>query len=119
MKVSRRSITRWILGAPVAAAAASALPAALLGAPSALAGQAAPAAEPAPADRPVPPSEPEETPLARFLAKNQEGLTSAERARIRRKVSDLEQSLAAIRSFRMGNDVPPAGSFRALRSKRS
>ena len=103
MQWSRRRVGRLILGAPVAAALA-----ALAGRGSALAQEQEP-----------PPSSggKEPTPLAKLLAK-EEGLSGEERAKVRKNVTQLEKSLKAIRDFPLSNDVPPAGTFRALRSKR-
>ena len=109
MQVSRRSIARLIAGVPVAAAA---LPVgSLLGLRPARAADAAaqPAATPAPL---------EETPLGRFLAREDESLTSDERRKVRKQVAGLEQSLKEVRDFQLANDVPPAGTFKALRSTR-
>jgi|SRR5882672_11121327 len=113
MKLSRRSLARLILGAPVAAAVTAAPLQTLFGIRSAAAAEQA--VEKA---KPEPPPEPEPTPLARFLAREDEDLTSAERKKIRRSVTQLEQSLKEIRGFKMGNEVPPSGTFRALKSKR-
>jgi len=115
MKLSRRSINRLIFGAPVAAAAAAVVPSALIGIRPAAA-QAA--AEAAPAEETKPAVAPEPSPLARFLSKQEADLSSEERARIRRKVTDLEQSLSEIRAFKLDNSVPPSGTFRALRARR-
>jgi hypothetical protein len=106
-------MTGLVLGAPVAAAA-SALPlGALLGIrPAAAADQAAGANQAAGA----PPSEPSPTPLAKFLAKQDDELTSAERKRVRKSVTQIEEALKSIRDFKIGNDVPPSGTFRALKS---
>jgi hypothetical protein len=75
------------------------------------AGQAEPQPSPAP--------EPEEPPVARFLARQEEGLNAAERRRVRREVTQMEQALKEIRDFKLGNDVPPSGTFRALRTRRT
>jgi hypothetical protein len=75
------------------------------------AGQAEPQPSPAP--------EPEEPPVARFLARQEEDLTSQERRRVRREVTQMEQALKEIRDFKLGNDVPPSGTFRALRTRRT
>jgi hypothetical protein len=109
MTLTRRSLARFVLGAPVAAAASVTSLAALFGQRPAAAAQAA---------DDQPPTEPEPTPLARFLAKQETDLSGEERARIKKKVTELEQSLQEIRAFTLGNDVPPSGTFRALRSKR-
>jgi hypothetical protein len=34
-------------------------------------------------------------------------------------VAQLEQALKEIRDFKITNDVPPSGTFRALRTRRS
>ena len=106
MKMTRRSAGRILLGVPLAAAAAVPV-AELLGARPARAAGDAPAPDPAP------------TPLAKFLAKNEGGLTSEERDHVRKDVTQLEESLKTLRDFRIGNDVPPAGTFRAMKSKRA
>ena len=108
-KWTRRSVGRLILGAPFAAATSGAV-ATLLGGGAARADQQAPSEAPA-ASGP--------TPLAKFLAKQEEGLTGEERDKLRKSVTQLERGLKAIRDFKLGNDVPPAGTFRALKSKRS
>src|SRR5881397_1663671 len=100
MMLTRRSLARFVLGAPVAAAASVASLTALFGSRPAAAAQAA-------GDQP--PGEPEPTPLARFLARQEADLSREERARIKKKVTDLEQSLQEIRAFALGNDVPPSG----------
>jgi hypothetical protein len=104
MRITRRVAARLALGAPFLAAAAQPL-LSWLG----LAG--AQAAEEGAGDEGP-------TPLARFLARQEEGLSAEERRRVRRDVSGLERSLKQIRDFTVTNDVPPSGGFRALRSKR-
>ncbi len=109
MRVSRRTLARFFLGAPIAAAAASlSRVGGLLGVRPAAAAEEAPAA----------PGEAGPSPLARFLAKQEEDLTSEERREVRDDVTEIEGSLREIRAFVLGNDVPPSGTFRALRSKR-
>jgi hypothetical protein len=105
MRLSRRRLARLALGAPLAAAAAPLGRLEGLLAPPAAAQEAA--------------SDPEPTPLARFLARQEDGLTSEEKKRLRRDITQLEQTLKEIRDFRLGNEVPPCGTFRALRSKRA
>ena len=102
-KWSRRSVGRLMLAAPLAAAAGGSLFT-----------QAARAAEQEPAS---PPPDPEPTPLAKFLAKEEEGLSGEERKKVRRNVTQLERGLKAIRDFKLSNDVPPAGTFSAMRSR--
>jgi hypothetical protein len=88
-------------------AAAAAVPVAgLLGARAARAADDAPAPEPAP------------TPLAKFLARQEEGLSSDERDHVRKDVTQLEESLKTLRDFKIGNEIPPAGSFKAMKSRR-
>ncbi|HEU4401399.1 MAG TPA: hypothetical protein VFT43_04785 [Candidatus Polarisedimenticolia bacterium] len=117
MKITRRSMARLIVGAPVAAAAAAVLPAgALLGARPAAAGEEPATGEATPEGAAT--HEPEETPLGRFLAKQEEGLTSEERKAVRRQVAGLEESLREIREHSLGNEVPPSDIVRALRSER-
>jgi hypothetical protein len=101
MTISRRTMSRWLLGAPLLAAAA-AKTVDLFGRVSA-------------ADAPA---EPQPTPLAKFLAKQESSLSSDEKAEVRKNVTQLEDALKAVRDFPLGNDVPPAGEFRALRTKR-
>jgi hypothetical protein len=113
MKLSRRAVAGAVVGAPVLLLAASvARLGALFGIKEARATQSA---EPAPS--PVP--EPEDSALGRFLARDQEGLTAEERRKVRKQVGQLEQSLKEIRDFKLTNDVPPSGVFRALRTRRS
>jgi hypothetical protein len=100
-------MSRWLLGAPLVAVAA-AKTVDLFGRVSAADEQAS---DPPKAD-------PEPTPLAKFLAKQEGGLSSSERAEVRKNVTQLEDALKAVRDFPLGNDVPPAGEFRALRTKR-
>jgi hypothetical protein len=97
MTISRRTMSRWLLGAPlIAVAAAKTL-----------------------ADEPAEPQKANEpTPLAKFLAKQESGLSSDEKAQVRKDVTQLEDALKTVREFPLGNDVPPAGEFRALRTKR-
>jgi len=111
MKISRRVVGRMILGAPLLAAGAG------------LAGtlqNGARADEPQgkPADTATPQPEPEPTPLAKFLAKQEDGLSGDERAKVRKDVTQLEDALKVVRDFPIGNDVPPAGGFRPIRSVR-
>ena len=105
MKISRRVVGRMILGAPLLAAGA--------GLAGSLTGEAR-AAEPAPEPEP----EVEPTPLAKFIAKQEEGLSGAERDKVRKDVTQLEEALKAVRDFPISNDVPPAGGFRPMRSVR-
>ena len=113
MKLSRRAVTRAVLGAPVMLVAAS-----VAGVESLLGVASARAADQA-GPQPSPTPEPEETPLARFLAKHEEGLSAEERKRVRKDVTQTEQSLKQIRDFKLGNEVPPSGTFRALRTRRT
>lgn len=105
MKISRRVVGRMILGAPWLAAGA--------GLAGSLTGEAR-AAEPEPEPEP----EVEPTPLAKFIAKQEEGLSGAERDKVRKDVTQLEEALKAVRDFPVSNDVPPAGGFRPMRSVR-
>jgi len=107
MKISRRVVGRMILGAPWLAAG-SALAGSLTGEARADEPQAAPEPEP----------EVEPTPLAKFIAKQEEGLSGAERDKVRKDVTQLEEALKAVRDFPISNDVPPAGGFRPMRSVR-
>jgi hypothetical protein len=102
-------VARFFLGAPIAAAAATmSRVGGLLGARAASAAEEAPAA----------PAEAAPSPLARFLAKQEEDLSSEERGEVRKDVTELEGALKEVRAFVLSNDVPPSGTFRALRSKR-
>jgi hypothetical protein len=105
MKMTRRSAGRLLLGVPLAAAAAAPV-AELLGARAARAADDAPAPDPSP------------TPLAKFLAKQEQGLSSGERDHVRKDVTQLEESLTTLRDFKIGNEIPPAGTFMAMKSKR-
>lgn len=105
MTMTRRSAGRILLGVPLLAA--TAVPVAGL-----LGGSQARAADDAP------PPEPETTPLAKFLAKQERGLSSEDKDKVRKDVTQLEQALRTLRAFPLGNDVPPAGSFRAMKSRR-
>jgi hypothetical protein len=107
MTISRRTMSRWLLGAPLLAAAAAKT--------VDLFGRVSAAEEPA-ADQSK--AEPDPTPLAKFLAKQESGLSSDEKAEVRKNVTQLEDALKTVRDFPLGNDVPPAGDFRALRTKR-
>jgi hypothetical protein len=104
MRMTRRKAGQLLLGAPVLAAAAAST---LLAPRSARADEAAPAAEPAP------------SPLGKFLAKQEDTLSAAQKDKLRRDVTDLEQALRTLRDFPLANDVPPTSSFHALRSRRS
>ena len=106
-KWTRRSVGRLMLGAPLAAASAGAI--------GSLLGKAARAANQEPAS---PPPDPDPTPLAKFLAKQEKGLSGDERAKVRRNVTQLERGLKAVRDFKLSNDVPPAGTFSAMKSRR-
>jgi hypothetical protein len=108
MKISRRSIARLVLGAPVAASLASAAQVAGFFAPRRAAAEEV--TQPSP--------QPEEPPLAKFLARQEADLTAEERRRVRREVAQLEQSLKEVRDYPLGNDVPPSGTFRALKGRR-
>jgi len=107
MKISRRVVGRMILGAPLLAAGAG-LAGSLTGEARADEPQAAPAPEP----------EVEPTPLAKFIAKQEEGLSGAERDKVRKDVTQLEEALKVVRDFPIANDIPPAGGFRPMRSVR-
>jgi len=110
MKLSRRAVAGAVVGAPVLALAASvARLGSLFGIREAHAAQ-----EPAPSPTP----EPGDSALGRFLARDEEGLTGEERRKVRKQVAQLEQSLKEIRDFKLTNDVPPSGTFAALRTRR-
>ncbi|HEV8201538.1 MAG TPA: hypothetical protein VGS03_16100 [Candidatus Polarisedimenticolia bacterium] len=110
MKISRRVVGRMILGAPLLAAGGS-----LAGALKS--GARADEPEVKPADAAAEPA-PEPTPLAKFLAKQEDGLSGDERAKVRKDVTQLEDALKVVRDFPVGNDVPPAGGFKPIRSVR-
>ena len=115
MKLSRRAIARGIAGAPLVLIAAS-----VARLESLLGWNEVPAAETAqPGPSPAPEEPPADSALGRFLAREEEGLTGEERRKVRRQVAQLEQSLKEIRDFKLTNDVPPSGTFRALRTRRS
>jgi hypothetical protein len=103
MTMTRRKAGRLILGAPVVAASALLVP-----------GRARAQEEAA-----APPPDPEPTPLAKFMAKQEDELSGEQRAKLRKDVTDLEETLKRLREFPLANDVPPAGSFAALRSRRA
>jgi len=111
MKLSRRAVAGAVLGAPLWAYAASvARIGSLLGVREARAAQAEPS--------PTPEAAPDDSALGKFLAREEEGLSGAERRRVRKQVAQLEQALKEIRDFKLTNDVPPSGAFRALRTRR-
>jgi len=115
MKLSRRAVARGIAGAPVVLVAAS-----VARLESLLGGKEARAAETAqPGPSPATQEAPADSALGRFLAREEEGLTGEERRKVRRQVAQLEQSLKEIREFKVANDVPPSGTFRALKTRRS
>jgi len=100
-----------MLGVPVAAAAAS-----VAGIGSFFGVRQARAAEDGES---APPAAPDDSPLGRFLARQEEGLTSEERRQVRKNVAQIERSLKEVRDFTLGNDVPPSVRFQPLKSKRS
>jgi len=112
MKLSRRAVARAVVTAPVALLAAP-----MAGLQSLLGWKEARAAEAEPS--PTPEQVPEDSSLGRFLAREEEGLTGEERRKVRRLVAQLEASLKEIRAFSLTNDVPPSGTFRALRTRRT
>ena len=105
MKISRRVVSRMILGAPMLAAGAG-----LAGTLSQGARANEPQAKPEP--------DPEPTPLAKFLAKEEDGLSGDERAKVRKDITQLEAALKVVRDFPISNDIPPAGGFKPVRSVR-
>jgi hypothetical protein len=107
MKMTRRNAARLFLGAPVIAAAGAST---LLAPRSGLAQESAPATQP--------PPEPEPSPLGQFLARQENDLSSEQKDKLRKDVTDLEQTLKPLRDYPLANDVPPAGTFAALRSRR-
>jgi hypothetical protein len=114
MRVTRRNVARLLIGAPVAAGMG-----ALAGIQGWLGLRSATAAETIAGQTPEPSGgETDDSALGKFLAREEDDLTPAERRRVRDDVASLEKSLRAIRDYPLGNDVPPAGSFAALKSKR-
>ncbi len=98
MKVTRRTAARVVVGAPLALAAA---PLAGLEPLFGIGAAAAQGETPAPTPTPAPV---EDSDLGRFLAREEDGLSGEERRKVRRQLT---------------NDVVPAGTFRALRARRS
>ena len=115
MNVTRRNVARLILGAPVAAGVA-----AVAGLQGFLRLRTATAAETVSGQAPAtPPSGgAEESGLGKFLARQEDDLSAEERRLVRDEVASLEQALRTLRDYRLDNDVPPAGTFVALKSKR-
>jgi hypothetical protein len=72
-------------------------------------------AAPAAAALPQPPAP---SALAEFIARDEAGLTPAERERLKKNVAETEQALAVVRDFKVPADVAPAVRFRALKSTR-
>lgn len=105
MKVSRRRFSRYMLGAPIAAAASTGALGTLLGDGRVIAAEEGAAG--------VKPST-----LSRFLVRENRDLSRAERRAIRRDVTQLEGTLKEIRDFPLKNDVPPAMNFRPMKSTR-
>jgi hypothetical protein len=66
---------------------------------------------------PASPEPPKTSPLAEFIASQQKGLDPQERQTLVRGVVQLEDALEVIRDFEVGNDVPPALRFAALRAE--
>jgi hypothetical protein len=102
MKVSRRRFSRYMLGAPIAAAASAGALGTLLDDGRAIAAEEGVASS-----------------MLRHLIRENPGLTREERRSIRRDVTQLETALKEIRDFALSNDVPPAINFRAMKSKRA
>jgi hypothetical protein len=90
-RISRRAVNRLLLAAP-------ALPAALAAAQS----------------KDVPQS----SAFAACVAAGESGLSAEERTRLEKSLRSIEQSLQAIRDFKLSNDVAPAMHFRPLKSQR-
>jgi hypothetical protein len=86
----------------------AAVSAGLLRAPAARAAEDAADATPPPAD----------SARGKFLAKQEPGLDGGQKDKVRKDVAGLEQSLKTLRDFPLPNDVPPAGTFRAMKSRR-
>jgi len=91
-RISRRTVNRLLLAAP-------GLPAAALAA-------AQPSAPPKPSA------------FAACIAASEPSLTADERARVEKSLGGLEQSLKAIRDFKVPPDADPAMYFRPLKSRR-
>ena len=90
----RRSALRWL------AAAAPAV---------AVLGSGASAAD-------APPEKPKLSGDARFIVKQEPGLTGGERKRLEKQLPGLEGALKKIRDFDLPDEVEPAFTFRALRA---
>ncbi len=105
MTLSRRRFSRYMLGAPIAAAATTGVLGTLL-----VDGRAIAAAGSAAAPKP--------SPLAKLLSGENPDLSREERKAIRRDVAQLEEALKEIRDFPLANSVPPAIGFKAMKSKR-
>ena len=104
MKLSRRRFSRYMLGAPIAAAATTGALGTLLGDGGAIAAEGS--------------TKPRPSPLAKLLSGENPDLSRDDRNVIRRDVAQLEGALKEIRDFPLANDVPPAIGFRAMKSKR-
>ena len=114
MNITRRNVARLLIGAPVAAGVATVAGLqGLLGLRSAAAAETI--ADQSPATPPA--GENADSALGKFLARQEDDLTSEERRLVRDDVASLEQALRAIRDYPLGNDVPPAGTFIPLKSK--
>ena len=105
MTLSRRRFSRYMLGAPIAAAATTGVLGTLLVDGRAIAAEGSVAA-----------SKP--SPLAKLLSGENPDLSREERKAIRRDVAQLEGALKEIRDFPLANNVPPAIGFKAMKSKR-
>lgn len=64
-------------------------------------------------EKPAPSSE-----QADFIAAREAGLSPEERERLRKKISEGEKSLAAVRDFKVPMEVTPSLRFRAMKSRR-
>lgn len=103
--MTRRAAGKLLLGAPAVAAVASGI----------LGARAAGAADEAAAAAPPPPAD---SALGKFLAKQEPGLDRDQKDQVRKDVASLEQALKTLRDFPLPNDVPPAGTFMPIRSRR-
>lgn len=65
------------------------------------------------------PDPPKLSEQGKFIAKNEAGLSGAERKRLRKQLPGFEGALRKLRDFELPDDVEPAVRFQALRSERS
>lgn len=107
-RLSRRSALRWIAVAPAAAAAAGAAIAAEAKDQNEPKDDAGSGASKAPA-RP--------SSYAKFISKDERGLTGEQKKQLLKQAPGLEGALAKLREYPIPDDVEPALTFQALRGK--